>query len=172
MAFVLAARDGPSRQQRWRQQVASQLRRRRSQGARPVAAISYLIRGPVWSGLIDVRHLLFTVLHDAPRNHGLLAIRFAAYSTTCVPWGVRIGGAEACRFEKDLSLGPKPLARGRHFNSFDGELLATAHRPRSPFGAAQPLPAFPATSTAALADALGGFPTRAGQSDQLRRPRI
>jgi hypothetical protein len=47
----------------------------------------------------------------------------AGYSSTRIPWGVRFGGAEQCRFFKNLSLQPVPGARGCRLDLASEELL-------------------------------------------------
>ena len=123
---VDSAREGPELQQRWRQQVASQLRRRVVNGPRPLAAITYLVRGRVEDGLVDVRHLSFIALHDKMQEDGSSIIRCAGYSAATVPWGVKIGGADDCKFEKNLAISPGSAARGARFDVLRGELLSLA----------------------------------------------
>ena len=120
MTLSLSGRDSPELKQRWRQQLASQQRRRLGQGPRPLAAVTHLVRGQLQDGLIDVRHLSFIVLHD---QQGGDEIRCAGYGATSVPWGLKIGGADNCKFDKDLAIAPGPKAKGRRFDSANGELL-------------------------------------------------
>ena len=63
-------------------------------------------------GLIEIEKLLTVLLYDEPTDKGRLALRLVGYSASRVPWGVRFGGPEQCRFFKDLSLQPVPQARG------------------------------------------------------------
>ena len=102
MILDLSARDGPALKQRWRQQAASQQRRRLLHGPRPLAAIAILQRGPEREGLVDIRHLIFTVVYDLMQCDGSLTTRCAGYKAAVVPWGLKIGGADTCRFDKDL----------------------------------------------------------------------
>jgi len=121
-----SAREGPELQQRWRQQVASQLRRRVANGPRPLAAITYLVRGRVEDGLVDIRHLNFIALHDKMQEDGSSIIRCAGYSAASVPWGLKIGGPDDCKFDKNLAISPGPAARGARFDVLNGELLSLA----------------------------------------------
>ena len=93
MHQIAHARAGPELSQRWQQQVASQWRRRSAAGPRPLAALSYLAFGSVRDGLIDVRRLIWVVLHDQHQAHAPHAIRVAGYSTSLTAWGVQVGGA-------------------------------------------------------------------------------
>ena len=126
MNVTISTRAGPELVQRWRQQVASQRRRRERRGPRPCAALSYLVRGPVLNGLIDVRRLVFVVARAQRRHDDGLATRVLGYAAAATPWGVRIGGADNCRFEKELTLAPRAEARGRRIDLHDEELLHLA----------------------------------------------
>ena len=86
--------------------------RRQSTGRQPLAALGYLIDGPVSRGLVEVEHVTLAVLYDELVGGDQLALRLAGYSGTQVPWGVMWGGAEQNRFFKDLSLQPVPQSRG------------------------------------------------------------
>jgi hypothetical protein len=123
MSTIDIARAGPELMQRWRQQVGGQRHRRDCRGPRLYAAISYVARGPIRDGLVDLRRVAFVVVQDILRRDGSLATRFRNYAATAVPWGVKIGGAENTRFDKDLSLAPRRNATGRAFAFSDTEFL-------------------------------------------------
>ncbi len=125
MTLVISSPDGPGLKQQWRQQLASQLRRRAAQGPRPLAAITFLVRGPVRSGLVNLRDLLFVVVHDDLREDGTLHVRFAAYGAGTIPWGIKVG-PENSKLDKDLALTPGPSTRGRRFDLLKGDLLSLA----------------------------------------------
>jgi len=92
----------------WRSCMAQ----RQSTGRRPLAALGWLVDGPVCSGLAELERLTLVVLYDEPLRHGPSVLCLAGYSGTQVPWGVMWGGAEQCRFFKDLLLQPVPQGRG------------------------------------------------------------
>jgi hypothetical protein len=121
---TISSRGDPELKQRWRQQVASQLRRRAAQGPRQLAAVTCLFDERSRSDLVDIRHLRFIVLYDRRQIRNTLAIRCASYSAARVPWGVSIGGAAACRFDKDLALAPTVDGRGGRFNIANHGLLS------------------------------------------------
>jgi len=126
MTTTVSTRAGPALLERWRRQVGRQLRRRTKRGPRPLAAISYLIRGRIHDGLVDIRHLVFVVVRDQETDKGPLTIRMAGFNDAPVPCGVMFGGAELSRFEKDLALAPRHAARGRRFDLANDELLLVA----------------------------------------------
>jgi hypothetical protein len=95
---------------------------------RPVAAMGYLVNGPVIEGLIELEKLLLVLLYDEPQENGTLSLRLAGYSSVRAPWGMMWGGAEQCRFFKDLLLYPTPQARGRRLDATRGQLLQLALR--------------------------------------------
>ena len=126
MNTVLSARAAPELLERWRRQVGRQLRQRTTRDTRPLAGISYLARGRIHNGLVDVRHLVFAVVRDLESDNGSLTIRMAGFNGAPVPSGVMFGGAELSRFDKDLALAPRPAARGRRFDLANDELLLVA----------------------------------------------
>ena len=105
---------------RWRQRFAYP---RRNLRPRPLAALGYLVNGPVLEGLVEIDKLTIILLYDEPVASGPCALRLVGYSASPVPWGVRFGGADRCRFFKDLSLQPVPGARGYRLDLASAELL-------------------------------------------------
>jgi hypothetical protein len=85
--------------------------------------LGYLTNGPVTDGLIEVEKLTIVILYTEQFHSGHSALRLAGYSGNRVPWGVRLGGAENCKFFKDLSLQPVPAARGYRLDLASKELL-------------------------------------------------
>lgn len=113
---------------RWRRQVDRQRHQRELASLRDLAAIGYLINGPIRDdNLVDVRGLVQVVVHDH-REAGLLRTRVAGYKAAGVPWGVKIGGPENHLFEKDLLERPMRRGRGRRLGLGHPELLALALR--------------------------------------------
>jgi hypothetical protein len=105
----------------WRQMLDS--RRRFRVQRRPRAALGYLANGPVIQDLIEIEKLTIVLLYDEPADRERVALRLAGYAATRVPWGVRFGGPEQCRFFKDLLLQPVPQARGYRLDLASMELL-------------------------------------------------
>ena len=112
----------PSPLDQWRQRFGG--RRRRNSRPRPLTALGYLANGPVIGGRIEVENLTIVILYTEQLRSGHCALRLAGYSGSRVPWGVRFGSSENCRFFKDLSLQPVPAARGYRLDLASTELLA------------------------------------------------
>lgn len=92
---------------RWRRYT-----HRRPSHGRPLAALGYLVDGPIFNGLVELERLTLVVVYDELLRHDQSAPRLAGYTGTQVPWGVMWGGPEQCRFFKDLSLQSVPQGRG------------------------------------------------------------
>jgi hypothetical protein len=108
----------------WRQRFGG--RRRGHIQPRPLAAMRYLATNPVIDGLIAVEDLTLVLLYDEPIGPRYCALRLAGFSGNRIPWGVRFGGPENCRFLKDLRLQPVPGGRGYRLDLADTELLFLA----------------------------------------------
>jgi hypothetical protein len=85
-----------------------------------------LAQGPIVNGLIDLRRLLFVVVHDETSARQAPGIRVAAYAASPTRWGARIGGAAQIRVEKNLALNPEHGGGGRRFDPAQGGLLGLA----------------------------------------------
>jgi hypothetical protein len=107
---MIATLEPPSPLDQWRHRLGG--RRRCRAQPRPHAALGYLVNGMVTEGLIEVEKLTMIILRDELIRAGLCALRLAGYSGSRIPWGVRFGGPDNCRFFKDLSLQPVPNAHG------------------------------------------------------------
>jgi hypothetical protein len=88
-----------------------------------LAALGYLANSPVIEGLIEVEKLTIVILYDEPISPGHCTLRLAGFSGSRVPWGVKWGGAEQCRFLKDLMLQPVPNGPGLRLNTASTDLL-------------------------------------------------
>ena len=119
---MIATLEPSSPLDQWRQRLGG--RRHRHAHSRPLAALGYLANGPVIDGLIEVEKLTIVLLYTEQLHSGHCALRLAGYSGNRIPWGVRLGGAENCKFFKDLSLQPVPAARGYRLDLASTELLA------------------------------------------------
>jgi hypothetical protein len=114
----------PSLLARWRRRFG-EVRHHRIR-TRPVASLGYLANGPILDGLVEIEHLVLVVLYDAERGDGRLALRLAGFAGTAAPWGVKWGGPEQCRFDKDLLLRPARHARGLRIDIASTKLLQLA----------------------------------------------
>jgi hypothetical protein len=86
--------------------------------------MGYLVNGPVIDGLVKIENLIMVLLYDEQLRPGHCALRLAGYSSKRVPWGVRFGGFDQCKFFKDLSLQPVSGARGYRLDVDDTEILS------------------------------------------------
>jgi hypothetical protein len=86
--------------------------------------MGYLANGPVIDGLIEVEDLTLALLYDEQLPHGHCALRLAGYCGARIPWGVRFGSPDQCKFFKDLSLQPVPGARGYRLDLDDQDILS------------------------------------------------
>ncbi len=120
---MIATFEQPSPLDEWRQRLGG--RRRRTQ-PRPLAAMGFLADGPVVDDLIEVENLTIVLLYDEPIRPGQCALRLAGYSGSRIPWGVRFGGPDRCRFVKDLALQPVLGGQGYRLDLANDELLMQA----------------------------------------------
>jgi len=111
----------PSPLDYWRQRLGG--RRHRHAQPRPLAAMGYLANGPVVGGLIEVEKLAIVILYNDPIGPGQFALRLAGFVGDRVPWGVKWGGPEQCKFFKDLRLQPVPEGRGLRLDADSTDLL-------------------------------------------------
>ena len=118
---MIATCEQPSPLDRWRDRLGG--RRHHRCEARPLAALGYLAAGPVLDGLIDVEQFLTVLLYDEQIGPRHCALRLAGYAADRIPWGVRFGGPENCRFFKDLRLQPVLGGRGYRLDLANEELL-------------------------------------------------
>ena len=110
----------PSLLDQWRRRLGGRRRTR----PRPWAALGCLVDAPVVEGLVEIENLTLVVLYDEPLPHGRCALRLAGYSASPIPWGVRFGGSDQCRFVKDLWLQPVPGGQGYRLDLASTEVLA------------------------------------------------
>jgi len=117
---MIATLEPHSPLDQWRKRLGGRCRRTQP---RPLAAMGYLANGPVIDGLIEVEDLTLVLLYDEQIRPGHCALRLAGYSGTRIPWGVRFGGPDQCKFFKDLSLQPVPGACGYRLDLDNPEIL-------------------------------------------------
>jgi hypothetical protein len=110
----------PTLVEQWRNRLGG---RRRRNCRRPFGALGYLPQGPVIEGLIEIEKLLLVVLHDEAAKHGQIMLRLAGFAAERIPWGIKWGGMENCRFSKNLLLQPVPGGPGLRLNTASTELL-------------------------------------------------
>ena len=101
-------------------------RQQRIDHPRRAAALGYMARGPVENGLIEVSKLTLVIMYVCQVRPWQRALRLAGFLGKAVPWGVRWGGPDRCRFVKDLLLQPVPGGPGLRFDAANSELLTLA----------------------------------------------
>lgn len=97
---------------------------------RRLAAMSVLSKARLHEGLIPLRRVLLVVLYDEDMGWSPPWTRLAGYGARRVPWGIRCGGAQDCRFDKNANLRPKPRAVGWRMDSRNRTVLRTARQLR------------------------------------------
>lgn len=91
---------------RWRYQInRSQSPSRAPRGLGVLGCLTDL--EPV-NGLVELKRVLITVLYDVRLASGHFAIRMAGYRASREPHGINWGGRGNARFDKDLTLSPRP----------------------------------------------------------------
>jgi len=105
--------------ERWRRQLAIQGSKNNQRRLR-LAALGYLVSGPIRHALVQVEHLILVVLRAGQSEPPL---RLTGYTAKRVEWGVDWGGPKCNRFAKDLMLEPRPGARGWRLDLARGELV-------------------------------------------------
>lgn len=104
---------------RWQNQIGRRQRLGLTE-TRPLAALDFAVHGGADGTLVPVERLVIRLLYDAPDGDGL---RFAAYGTRRIPWGVALGGIESHRLERNAALEPLAWARRERLDASDGWLL-------------------------------------------------
>lgn len=110
----------------WRRRFGGQ--QRRTGHPRGAAALGYMAQGPVENGLIAVGKLTLTIMYACQVRSWQHALRLAGFTGKPVPWGVRWGGPDQCRFVKDFLLQPVPGGPGLRLDLADSELLPLSLR--------------------------------------------
>ncbi len=106
-----------------------------SRPARRLAAMAVLTRGRLHDALLPLRRVLFVVLYDENAGRSSQWTRLAGYGACRVPWGVRCGGAQDCRFDKKAALKPKPRATGWRLDARSRTIIRAAHELRKEIAA-------------------------------------
>ena len=113
--------------QLWRRQVGQRARLADRNGPRPLAVLSYLVRGPIAEDRhVELRQLTLVALFDERSVDGELITRLVGVGGEIDELGLRFGGPDLCRFDKNLREPPVRNGTGSRFDAADGELLAYA----------------------------------------------
>ena len=116
------------------QKTRSKLSDSRSTGRS--AAMAVLTRGRPKDGLIRLHRVLFVVLYDESASRfSSQWTRLAGYRARRIPWGVRCGGRQDCRFDKNANLKPKPRATGWRLDARSRAVIRAADQLRNEIAA-------------------------------------
>lgn len=113
--------------QLWRRQVGQRARLAQQNGPRPLAVISYRIRGPADDDrLVPLRRVTFFALFDDRSPNGDIETRLVGVAGTDDGNRIQIGGPHFSRIDKDVRLAPARDGVGRRFDAEQGDLLSFA----------------------------------------------
>ncbi len=110
----------------WRRQIGSRTAASESRDPRPFAVVGYRAHGSIIDGCVPLRHLTLVALYDERNNDGSLSTRLVGVAGDVSTTGLRFGGPNLSRFDKDLRLAPAAEGRGRRLNAADTDLLSYA----------------------------------------------
>jgi hypothetical protein len=162
---------------RWQRQTRH-LRRSHHPRRRRLAALGYLIHGPLRQDLIPIDRFTLVVLSTSPDD----SLTLAGFSAERVEWGVIWGGSARNRFAKDLALRPTVGGRGARLNlaqfrlvhlalQLQSELSRHALHPQLPITGHFKMPRLWAGFRASHArQILGDGPELAAACREARRP--
>lgn len=112
--------------QAWRRQIGSREPTATARGPRPFVVIGYRRREASLGEFAPLRELTMIALYDERTDDGRLATRLVGVGGCVDADGLRFGGPDLTRFDKDLRLAPAAGGRGRRLDAADGALLAYA----------------------------------------------
>lgn len=112
--------------QLWRRQIGHRHDVADERGPRPFVVVGFRRREPSGEELTPLRSLTLVALYDEHTADGGLATRMVGVAGRVEAGGVRFGGPELTRFDKDLRLAPAEGGRGRRLDAADGPLLEYA----------------------------------------------
>lgn len=111
----------------WRRQIGHRHTLAGERGPRPFAIVGYRIRGPlVDDRYVLLRHLTLTSLFDQRLDTGELATRLVGVGGMVTSDGLRFGGVDQSRFDKDLRMAPATGRHGARLDAADGEFFEYA----------------------------------------------
>jgi len=113
---------------RWRTQIARRLLNPRQRPPRRIGALGYLVEGARNGHFVELSRLTIVVVHDHLLDLDRTVVRVSGYRATLGSHQVHWGGAENHRLLKDLTLVPKPFAKGLRIDSRNTGLLQLALR--------------------------------------------
>ena len=121
MTFVTMHAAPSDRKSSWRRRRHERFQN----GSDPAAAIGFHSRRPCLNDLAELPDLVISAAHADTAGSGA---RVVAFRGVAVPWGVQLGEAEQCLFDKDPKLPALPGGPGRHLDSRRPQIVRTAQR--------------------------------------------
>lgn len=113
----------------WRQQISGHRDHRSRDARRGFVTLTFVDRGRTAGTFVDINQISVVLLYeDDTLGNDRVPLRFCCYGVRQVPHGIQWGGADNNRLYKDLTLAPKPGARGRRLDLRHRELAALALR--------------------------------------------
>ncbi len=113
---------------RWRRQIAARRERPSARWPRDAGALGFLVDGDRTGGLVELSKVLLVVVYDENFGRRFPVIRLRGFRASRIEHGVLWGGSENVRLRKDLSLCPRPGAKGVRLDSRRTDLLDLALR--------------------------------------------
>jgi hypothetical protein len=111
-------------QRRWRRQFGGRASRR----PRDAGAIGFLVSGGQPTGLVELHKVTAVVVYDQPRGRGRSVTQLVGVGPIPCEHGVDWGGEGNVRIAKNLSLAPRPGARGSRIDARRTRLFELALR--------------------------------------------
>lgn len=161
MLMSISPHPGSARMTAWRRQIGHRHELADRRGPRPFAIVSYRLRGrSIDDRYVRLRDLTIVALFDERFATGELATRLVGVAATVDPEGLRFGGVQLSRFEKNLRLAPGRDRRGARLTVDDGEFFEFAlslesyleRCSRHPFMPRRKVPRLPALDAGNTAD--------------------
>ena len=111
----------------WRRQIGHRHALAAERGPRPFVVIGFRVQGTlVEDRYLPLRRLTFVALFDQRLDDGSLATRLVGVGASGTADGLRFGGVELSRFDKDLRLAPAQGRVGARLDTADDEFFEFA----------------------------------------------
>lgn len=142
---------------RWRHLMTTRLATQR-RDPQPFAALGFLCRDRPQARFVPLRQVTVVVAHDVVVPHRMMPkLRLAGYGARVNQSGVVWGGADAHRFEKNLSLCPQDGAGGPRLSLRQPELIDAGIRLARRLSYARRHPAYPCRDVPEFPQVWAGF---------------
>lgn len=112
----------------WRDLMVRRYRQPDAEAASRFVVMSYLSHGPIYNQLIELDRFIPVLLYEEPSTGRIPIIRLAGYEGALTATHVHFGGAEQCRFFKNLALTPSSAGNRARLASSNSLLTRLALR--------------------------------------------